>query len=148
MRFLMESNQELLIFFNALQLKILWTMLFGTFLALRVVCYDLLDLFQGSYQITSAVGQLYIIQEALHKHKTNYKHSTRHDLKTTGEETGNGITGCSHNDKKNHGGIGLLDILGFEIFETNCFEQFVSTTPNKKKLHYKYVSDVVFVGQE
>ncbi|KAL3790654.1 hypothetical protein HJC23_009754 [Cyclotella cryptica] len=39
--FLMETNQELLIFLNAIQLKILWAMLIGTFSSLAVVNYDM-----------------------------------------------------------------------------------------------------------
>lgn len=46
--FLMETNQELLIFLSAIQLRILWSMLIGTFSALAVVNYDLIDPFRGS----------------------------------------------------------------------------------------------------
>mmetsp|Transcript_31764 Transcript_31764/g.48720 ORF Transcript_31764/g.48720 Transcript_31764/m.48720 type:complete len:514 (-) Transcript_31764:287-1828(-) len=63
--FLMETNQELLIFLNAIQLKLLWTMLISTFTALAVVCYDLSDPFRGSYQITRSVDQLYTIRSAI-----------------------------------------------------------------------------------
>ena len=49
--FLIESDQEVFIFLLGLQLKILWTMLIGTFSALSVVCYDLGDPFRGSYQV-------------------------------------------------------------------------------------------------
>lgn len=49
--FLMETNQELLIFLNSIQLRILWTMLIGTFSALAVVCYDLCDPFAGSNKV-------------------------------------------------------------------------------------------------
>eukprot|EP00751_Fragilariopsis_kerguelensis_P019403 CAMPEP_0170856330 /NCGR_PEP_ID=MMETSP0734-20130129/14524_1 /TAXON_ID=186038 /ORGANISM="Fragilariopsis kerguelensis, Strain L26-C5" /LENGTH=449 /DNA_ID=CAMNT_0011228139 /DNA_START=143 /DNA_END=1489 /DNA_ORIENTATION=+ len=63
--FLMETNQELLIFLNALQLRILWTMLIGLMSTLGVLCYDLSDPFRGIYTIESAVEQLYIIRDAL-----------------------------------------------------------------------------------
>jgi len=63
--FLIESNQELLYFLNAVQLKILWTMLIGTFSALGVVCYDLSDPFRGSYEISTCVDQLYTIKDTL-----------------------------------------------------------------------------------
>lgn len=46
--FLMETNQELLIFLSAIQLRILWAMLIGTFSSLAVVNYDLRDPFRGS----------------------------------------------------------------------------------------------------
>jgi hypothetical protein len=63
--FLMETNLDVLIFLNAIQLKILWTMLIGTFSALGVVCYDLGDPFRGSYQISKTVHQLYTIRDAV-----------------------------------------------------------------------------------
>jgi hypothetical protein len=63
--FLIETNQELLIFLNAIQLRILWTMLVGTFSALAVVCYDLSGPFRGQYQISNAVYQLMTIRDAL-----------------------------------------------------------------------------------
>lgn len=46
--FLMETNQDLLLFLSAIQLKILWSMLIGTFSALGVVNYDMIDPFRGS----------------------------------------------------------------------------------------------------
>jgi len=63
--FLLETNQELLIFLNATQLRILWTMLIGTFSALAVVCYDLSGPFRGQYQISNAVYQLITIRSTL-----------------------------------------------------------------------------------
>jgi Protein of unknown function (DUF4239) len=63
--FLLESNQVLLVFLNAIQLRILWTMLVGTFSALAIVCYDLGNPFRGSYQISKSVSQLYTIRLAL-----------------------------------------------------------------------------------
>jgi hypothetical protein len=63
--FLLESNQSLLVFLNAIQLRILWTMLTGTFSALAIVCYDLGNPFRGSYQISKSVDQLYTIRLAL-----------------------------------------------------------------------------------
>jgi Protein of unknown function (DUF4239) len=51
MAFLMETDQELLIFLNSIQLRLLWTMLIGTFSALGVVCYDLNDPFGGSNKV-------------------------------------------------------------------------------------------------
>lgn len=65
MCFVIESDQQLLIFLNAVQLKMLWTMLIGTFSALGVVCYDLGDPFRGYYQITRSLDQLYTIRNAL-----------------------------------------------------------------------------------
>eukprot|EP00980_Cylindrotheca_fusiformis_P005538 scaffold1172_cov115-Cylindrotheca_fusiformis.AAC.13 len=63
--FLLESNQDLLMFLNAIQLRVLWTMLVGTFSALAIVSYDLGHPFRGSYQISIAVDQLYTIRLAL-----------------------------------------------------------------------------------
>lgn len=50
--FLMEADQELLVFLNAIQLKILWSMLVSTFMACFTVFYDLLNPFYGGYQVT------------------------------------------------------------------------------------------------
>jgi hypothetical protein len=63
--FLIETDQQLLIFLNAIQLRVLWTMLIGTFSALAVVCYDLSGPFRGQYQISNAVYQLMTIRDAL-----------------------------------------------------------------------------------
>mmetsp|Transcript_18128 Transcript_18128/g.51610 ORF Transcript_18128/g.51610 Transcript_18128/m.51610 type:complete len:442 (+) Transcript_18128:2-1327(+) len=63
--FLMETNQELLVFLNAVQLRMLWSILVGTFSALAVVIYDLSDPFTGSYQVAQAVEQLHTIRMAL-----------------------------------------------------------------------------------
>lgn len=63
--FLLETNQELLIFLNAIQLRILWTMLIGAISALGVVCWDLSFPFTGSYVISNAVDQLKTIRDTL-----------------------------------------------------------------------------------
>jgi len=63
--FLMETNQELLIFLSAIQLRILWSMLIGTFSALAVVNYDMRDPFRGSYNVAISVDQFYTIREAI-----------------------------------------------------------------------------------
>jgi hypothetical protein len=54
-----------LIFLNAVQLKILWSMLTFTFTACFTVFYDLRSPFGGSYQISASVDQLYPIRAAL-----------------------------------------------------------------------------------
>lgn len=58
--FLMETNQDLLLFLSAIQLRVLWSMLIGTFSALGVVNYDMIDPFRGSceydtYTISSMI---------------------------------------------------------------------------------------------
>jgi len=63
--FLMEANQELLVFLNAIQLKLLWSMLVSTFVACFTVFYDLLNPFYGGYQVSASVDQLYTIRLAL-----------------------------------------------------------------------------------
>ena len=63
--FLMESDQAIQIFLNAVQLRILWSMLIGTFSSLAVVSFDLEDPFRGSYQISSTVDQFHTIRDAL-----------------------------------------------------------------------------------
>ena len=78
--FLLESNQVLLVFLNAIQLRILWTMLLGTFSALAIVCYDLGNPFRGSYEISKSVDQLYTIRWAL---RTSLQTTTTATTKTT-----------------------------------------------------------------
>lgn len=63
--FLMETNQELLIFLSAIQLRILWSMLIGTFSALAVVNYDMRDPFRGSYNVAVSVDQFYTFRESI-----------------------------------------------------------------------------------
>jgi len=63
--FLLETNQDLVIFLGAVQLKLLWSVLVGVFSGFAVVCYDLKDPFQGLYQITKSVKQIYTIREVL-----------------------------------------------------------------------------------
>mmetsp|Transcript_5412 Transcript_5412/g.7666 ORF Transcript_5412/g.7666 Transcript_5412/m.7666 type:complete len:432 (-) Transcript_5412:44-1339(-) len=63
--FLLETNQELLIFLNAVQLRILWTMLIGSMSALGVVFYDLSGPFRGSYKASNAIIQLRSIRDTL-----------------------------------------------------------------------------------
>lgn len=60
--FLMETNQDILVFLNSIQLRLLWTILVATFSALGLVCYDLGHPFRGSYQISKSVDQLYTIR--------------------------------------------------------------------------------------
>lgn len=71
--FLLESNQDILMFLNAIQLRILWTMLVGTFSALAIVCYDLGNPFRGSYQISTSVDQLYTIRLALRANLSEFR---------------------------------------------------------------------------
>lgn len=73
--FLMETNQDLLVFLNAVQLRLLWTMLVGTFCALAVVCFDLGNPFRGSYQISKSVDQLYTIRDSLRSSLANNRNS-------------------------------------------------------------------------
>lgn len=56
--YLLETNQELLMFLNAIDLRILWTMLIGTFSTWAVVWYDLSGPFRGKYQISNVLNQL------------------------------------------------------------------------------------------
>ena len=60
--FLIEADQQVLIFLNAVELRILWSMLIGTFAALSALLFDLLNPFSGIYRVTPAVDQLYIIR--------------------------------------------------------------------------------------
>jgi Protein of unknown function (DUF4239) len=61
---------------NAIQLRLLWTTLVGTFCALGVVLYDLGHPFRGSYQVSKAVNQLYGIRLNL---KRSWKETEEHE---------------------------------------------------------------------
>lgn len=63
--FLMETDQEVLLFMVETPLRILWTILIGTMTSLAVVCHDLSDPFRGSYQILSSLDQFFTIRDAL-----------------------------------------------------------------------------------
>jgi Protein of unknown function (DUF4239) len=63
--YLIETDQELLVFLNAVQLKLLWSMLVGTFVACFAVVLDLRTPFTGTYQISASVDQLHTIKLTL-----------------------------------------------------------------------------------
>ena len=62
--FLLESDQEVLRFLDALQLRLLFTILIGVFAALAALVVDLADPFRGAYRITPTVAQLFPLREA------------------------------------------------------------------------------------
>ena len=63
--FLMETNQEILVFLNAFQLRILWSMLTSTFVACFALFSDLNSPFSGSYSIAASADQLRTIRMTL-----------------------------------------------------------------------------------
>jgi hypothetical protein len=63
--FLMETNQEILVFLNAFQLRILWSMLTSTFVACFALFSDLNSPFSGSYSIATSADQLRTIRITL-----------------------------------------------------------------------------------
>jgi uncharacterized membrane protein len=63
--FLMETDLEVLVFLNSFQLKTLWSMMVGTFVACFAVFWDLQNPFSGSYQISPSVDQLHTIKLTL-----------------------------------------------------------------------------------
>lgn len=63
--FLLETDQDVLVFLYAFQLRFLWAILTGVFTGFGVVVYDLIDPFQGTYQISGTVNQLYILRSSL-----------------------------------------------------------------------------------
>lgn len=67
--FLIETDQDYLVFLNAIQIKILWSMLVGTFVACFTVVSDLRSPFAGAYQISASVGQLHTIKLTLQASK-------------------------------------------------------------------------------
>ena len=62
--FLLETDQEVLRFLDALQLRLLFTILIGVFSALAALVVDLADPFRGAYRITPTVAQLFPLRAA------------------------------------------------------------------------------------
>ncbi|GKY92756.1 hypothetical protein MPSEU_000245600 [Mayamaea pseudoterrestris] len=62
--FLIETNQDILYFLQAFQLKLLWATLIGTFVSCFTVFYDLGSPFAGQYKITASIEQLHTIKVA------------------------------------------------------------------------------------
>lgn len=65
--FLMQTNNDTLRFLDEIQLKILWTMLFGVLSLIAVVIYDLQGPFRGSYRVSNAIEQVQLIKRDLEK---------------------------------------------------------------------------------
>lgn len=63
--FLIETDQETLAFLDAVQLKILFSILVGVFTSAAVLISDLQDPFRGSYLITPTIAQIYVIKDTL-----------------------------------------------------------------------------------
>lgn len=91
--YLIETDQELLVFLNAVQLKLLWSMLVGTFVACFAVVLDLRTPFAGSYQISASVDQLHTIKLTLQasrlmaaQRKQQYDTSTTNSLELNVDE--------------------------------------------------------------
>lgn len=66
--FLIETDQDILVFLNAIQLRLLWSILMGTMSVMGLVCYDLSNPFRGSYQISkrsSMMDQLRTIRQGI-----------------------------------------------------------------------------------
>ena len=57
--FLVATDQSLVIF-QSLQVRILWTILIGSFTSLAVVCYDLSSPFVGAYQVSTLLRFCYL----------------------------------------------------------------------------------------
>ena len=65
--FLMQTNNDTLRFLDEIQLKILWTMLFGVLSLIAIVIYDLQGPFRGSYRVSNAIEQVQLIKRDLEK---------------------------------------------------------------------------------
>jgi hypothetical protein len=63
--FLMESDQEVLRFLDSFQIRLLWTMLTGTFSAIAALMIDLCEPFKGSFRVDTATYQLVTMRTQL-----------------------------------------------------------------------------------
>jgi dolichyl-phosphate-mannose--protein O-mannosyl transferase len=57
--FLVATDQSKVIF-ESLQVRILWTILIGSFTSLAVVCYDLSSPFVGAYKVSTLLHFCYL----------------------------------------------------------------------------------------
>jgi len=57
--YLLESDQEILRFLDAVQLRILWAILIGVFASLASLITDLSDIYRGAFRLTPVVAQLF-----------------------------------------------------------------------------------------
>lgn len=110
--FLMETNQEILVFLNAFQLRILWSMLTSTFVACFALFSDLNTPFSGSYSIRASADQLRTIrmtlnasaqQEEREADKKAEEHATNESQRTVvpSKEVNNNSTVSVSNTKGN-----------------------------------------------
>ena len=63
--FLIESDQSQVQFLDAIQLRILFTMLAGAAAGTAVLCYDLSDPYRGSFTVARAADQFYSLRAAM-----------------------------------------------------------------------------------
>lgn len=84
--FLMETDQDVLVFLNSIQIKILWSMLVGTFVTCFTVVSDLRAPFSGSYQISASVGQLHTIKLTLQASKQISYNKTQREQREMEEQ--------------------------------------------------------------
>jgi len=63
--YLIESDQEVLRFLDAFQLKFLFANLVGVVAGLAALIADLSDLYRGAFRITPVVSQLYPLRESI-----------------------------------------------------------------------------------
>ena len=63
--FLVESDDQSLLFLDRLQLRLMFAVLFGALGGIGSILFDLNDPYRGSFRITPAAGQLKAIRNAL-----------------------------------------------------------------------------------
>jgi hypothetical protein len=63
--FLVESDQEQVLFLDGIQLKILWTMLAGVGSATTALCADLAEPFRGNFCIEGEVEALHAVRASI-----------------------------------------------------------------------------------
>lgn len=63
--FMVETDQETLLFLDAMQLRALFSVLIGVLSSTAFLLYDLTDPFRGSYRITPTTAQLFTIRDSM-----------------------------------------------------------------------------------
>ena len=63
--YLLESDQEILRFLDAVQLRVLWSILIGVFASLASIICDLSDIYRGAFRLTPVVAQLFPLRASI-----------------------------------------------------------------------------------
>lgn len=113
--FLIETDQDTLAFLDAVQLKILFSILVGVFTSAAVLISDLQDPFRGSYLITPTIAQLYVIRDtmAVDRVKIEKAVATKAAVAATAAAVATEVVATAGSDNQQLGGDRDLSVSRF-----------------------------------